>query len=89
MSNDRIARMRDKLEHSFAPSQLEIRDDSHLHVGHAGARHGAGHYTVHIQSQAFAGKKPLESHRMVYAALDDMMGSQIHALSIQAKAPAS
>ena len=84
--SDRVERMRSLLEQAFSPSLLEIRDDSHLHVGHAGARSGAGHYSVTIRAAAFAGKKPLEAHRMVYAAVDEMMGSEIHALSISAGA---
>ena len=87
MSSERIARMQDCLQQAFAPSTLDIRDDSHLHAGHAGARNGAGHYSVTIEAEAFAGKPPLQRHRMVYAALDSMMGSEIHALSISAKAP--
>ncbi len=84
--NPRIESMRQKLEAAFAPSQLEIHDDSHLHVGHAGARSGAGHYRVELRAASFAGKSPVECHRMVYAALADMMGSEIHALSISARA---
>ena len=87
MSTDRIQRIKDTLQDAFSPTHLELRDDSHLHAGHAGARSGAGHYAVSIESTAFSGKKPLQMHRMVYAALDHMMGSEIHALSISAKAP--
>lgn len=85
--SERIDRMRKLLEAEFAPTELEFHDDSHLHAGHAGARSGAGHYRVRIVAAAFAGKRPLEMHRMVYACLDCMMGSDIHALSIQASAP--
>ncbi len=83
---ERIEKMRRLLQDSFQPSHLEIRDDSLLHAGHAGARSGAGHYRVELVSQAFAGKPPLACHRMVYAALDEMMGRDIHALSISARA---
>ena len=85
--NERIARIRERLSAALAPQDLEIQDDSHLHVGHAGARGGAGHYTVHITAAAFSGKPPLERHRMIYAALQDMMHGEIHALSIQAHSP--
>ncbi|HYW04661.1 MAG TPA: BolA family protein [Gammaproteobacteria bacterium] len=81
---DRIARMRRKLEQAFAPSALEIRDDSHRHAGHAGARGGMGHYRVRIRSQRFRGTNPLERHRLVYEALGDMMQTDIHALQIEA-----
>lgn len=83
----RLARMRTLLEAAFAPDTLEIADDSHRHAGHAGARDGRGHFTVEIASAAFAGMPPLARHRAVYAALGDMMQTDIHALAIVAKAP--
>lgn len=84
---ERVARMRLLLEGAFAPSALEVIDDSHLHAGHAGAREGKGHFTVRIASAAFAGMSPLARHRAVYAALGTMMVEDIHALSIQATVP--
>jgi len=83
----RVERIRAALEAAFAPSRLEVEDDSHRHAGHAGARDGRGHFNVLIVSQAFAGKAPLARHRAVYAALGDMMQADIHALSIQARTP--
>lgn len=83
----RVERIRAALEAAFAPSRLEVEDDSHRHAGHAGARDGRGHFNVLIVSQAFAGKSPLARHRAVYAALGDMMQTDIHALSIQARTP--
>ena len=84
---DRIARMRALLEAAFAPRALEVIDDSHRHIGHAGARDGRGHFTVRIVSDAFGGLSPVARHRAVYAVLDDMIATDIHALSIQARAP--
>ena len=84
---DRIGRMRERLEAALAPERLEITDDSAQHVGHAGARDGRGHYSVAIASAAFAGKNAVARHRMVYAALGDMMQTDIHALAIRAEAP--
>jgi BolA protein len=83
----RIARMRELLSQAFAPVALDIVDDSHKHVGHAGARDGRGHFTVAITSDAFSGMPPLARHRAVYAALGGMMDSDIHALSIHARTP--
>lgn len=80
---ERIVRMREKLESALSPANLEIIDDSHLHAGHAGAASGAGHFTVIISAAAFEGKATLACHRLVYAALDDMMTTDIHALSIK------
>lgn len=81
----RVAAIRDVLEAAFTPSELEIRDDSHRHAGHAGARDGRGHFDVRIVSKAFAGMTPLARHRAVYAALGDLMTTDIHALSIRAE----
>ena len=83
----RITRMRAALEQALAPVELDIIDDSHKHVGHAGARGGAGHYSVVIVSARFTGLPLLERHRMVYDALREMMNTDIHALSIQARTP--
>lgn len=83
---ERIARMRALLAAAFDPVVLEVLDDSHRHVGHAGARDGRGHFTVEIVSSAFAGMPPLARHRAVYAALGTMMDSDIHALAIRARA---
>jgi BolA protein len=84
---ERIALIRERLEAAFAPTALEIVDDSHRHVGHAGARDGRGHFTVKIVSSKFVGTKPLERHRMVYEALGSLMLTDIHALSVVAQAP--
>lgn len=81
----RVAAIRDALEAAFSPSELEIRDDSHRHAGHAGAKDGRGHFDVRIVSKAFTGMTPLARHRAVYAALGDLMTTDIHALSIRAE----
>lgn len=87
MSGARVEKIRALLSAALAPSELEVIDDSHKHVGHAGAAGGAGHFTVRIVAEAFRGKRPIARHQLVYAALATMMGPEIHALSIQAQAP--
>jgi BolA protein len=82
----RIERMRALLEAAFAPTLLEIDDDSHKHAGHSGGAQGHGHFSVHIVSTAFAGMSPVARHRAVYAALGGMMQTDIHALAIRAEA---
>ena len=82
----RIERLRTALESALKPSWLEIRDDSALHAGHAGAREG-GHFHVTIEAPAFTGLSAVQRHRMVYAAAAELMGRDIHALSIDARAP--
>lgn len=87
MSNDRSARIRQRLSDALKPELLEIEDESHLHAGHAGARDGRGHFRVTVVSSAFDGKSRLGRHRIIFAALGEMMETDIHALSIQALAP--
>jgi BolA protein len=74
------------LRAAFAPTELAVQDDSHLHAGHAGAREGS-HFSVRIRSTRFAGLAPLARHRLVYDALGDWMRQGIHALAIDARAP--
>ena len=82
-SNQYIDLIRSQLEQALKPTQLEVLDDSEAHAGHAGARQGGGHYTVRIASPLFEGKKLLETHRMIYNALGDAVGQEIHALRIE------
>jgi BolA protein len=84
---DRVATIRQRLSQALQPQALEVIDDSHKHAGHEGARDGRGHYTVRVVAAAFAGKAPIARHRMVYAALGELMHTDIHALAIEAKAP--
>jgi BolA protein len=78
----RLARIRAILTQALAPTRLELIEDSHQHAGHAGARQG-GHFTLRIAAPGFVGKRPLECHRMIYAALGELMHTDIHALSIE------
>lgn len=87
MNTTRSDAIRDRLVRRFAPTLLEVRDDSALHAGHAGARDGRGHFAVRIISIAFAAHGRVERHRMVYAALGELMQTDIHALSITALSP--
>ena len=81
--SDRAQRLRAALQ-SLQPTLLEIRDDSAKHIGHAGAREG-GHFHVTIAASAFNGVPQVQRHRMVYAAAAELMGRDIHALSIDAQ----
>jgi BolA protein len=70
----------------LAPTRLAVRDDSHLHAGHAGAREGR-HFAVTIVSERFEGVGRVARHRLVYDALASLMPRGIHALAIDARAP--
>lgn len=87
MSGERLDMIRRRLTAALAPQRLDITDESLKHAGHAGARSGGGHYVVTIVSSAFSGKSLLQRHRMVYDALSDVLGAEVHALSIKARAP--
>jgi BolA protein len=88
-ADDRIERIRAALRAALSPTRLVIEDESHLHAGHSGAATGRGHFRVEIDSAAFAGHPLLARHRMVYAALGELMQTDIHALSIRAGSPES
>lgn len=87
MTVERIALIRTRLEAAFEPVELDIVDDSRRHAGHAGARDGRGHFQVRILSHRFTGKRTVERHRMVYAALGSLMQTDIHALGLVALSP--
>ena len=80
--------IRTKLTDKFAPSRLEIVDDSDRHQGHAGHREGGeSHFNVVIESAAFEGQSRVARQRMVHAALRDELAGPVHALSVKALAP--
>jgi BolA protein len=77
-----------KLTAAFEPTLLTIEDESHLHKGHGGYRpEGESHFRLHIVSDAFIGKRPLQRHRMVNEVLAEELRDHIHALAIRAEAP--
>jgi BolA protein len=84
--SERLERIRAALA-QLDPAQLELIDESHKHAGHEGARDGRGHFRVRIVAAQFEGRAPLARHRLVYAALGDLMQTDIHALAIDARAP--
>ncbi|MGQ0698229.1 MAG: BolA family protein [Panacagrimonas sp.] len=83
----RIERICETLHAAFPDARIELEDESHLHAGHAGAQSGRGHFRVAIAAAAFKGLAPIARHRAVYAALGELMQTDIHALSIDAREP--
>lgn len=79
----RLDKIKQALEKAFKPSYLEVIDDSAEHYGHAGALTGKGHFTVKISTPHLQNKSRLEQHRLIYAALGELMQTDIHALSIK------
>ena len=82
MTTQRVEAIRLALTQQLAPEALEIVDESHLHAGHAGAKDGRGHFRVTIASKAFEGLSKVQQHKLVYSALQDLMRTDIHALTL-------
>ncbi|MGR3803639.1 BolA family protein [Marinibacterium profundimaris] len=77
------AEIRERLTQAFAPSELQVLDESEKHRGHAGYREGGqSHFHVAIRAPAFEGKSRIARHRAVHAALGPALMSDIHALSL-------
>ena len=77
-----------RLEQALRPTRLDLTDDSEQHRGHGGYNPaGESHFSLRIESAVFAGKTRVERQRMIYAALGELMGARVHALSIRATAP--
>ena len=82
------AQMIERLTAALSPTRLELEDQSHQHVGHAGHDpRGESHFALTIESPTFAGLSRVARQRKVYAALGDLMHERVHALTIRAKAP--
>ena len=82
------AEMLRRLNSALSPTSIELIDDSEQHRGHGGYNPaGESHFTLRIESAAFAGKNRVQRQRMIYGALGDLMESRVHALSIRATDP--
>ena len=81
-----MAQLRSALEQAFAPTTLEILDDSAAHAGHEGSRAG-GHNRVTVVAEAFRGRSRLERHRLVYGAVAPLFQGAVHALNVVARTP--
>ncbi len=84
---DRVQVIEERLSAAFTPQELLVKDQSHLHAGHAGAQDGRGHFEVLIVSEAFGDAGRLQRHRMVFDALGELMDTDIHALRVRALTP--
>ena len=80
----RIEKIQAALAMAFPNAAITVQDESHLHAGHAGAATGRGHFKVRVVTPAFAGLSLIARHRAVYAAVDALMQTDIHALAIEA-----
>ena len=87
MSETRPDTIERLLRDALSPDDIQVKDQSHLHAGHAGAKEGKGHFEVTIVSEHFNELNRVARHRLVYDALGDFMDTDIHALSINAFTP--
>lgn len=85
---DRRQHIEERLRDALEASAVEVVDESHLHAGHAGAASGGGHFRATIVSTRFDGLSRIERQRLVYRALAEEMGGEIHALSMRTLTPA-
>jgi len=83
---NRVERIRQLVQDRLRPEQLDIRDDSKAHAGHASAG-SKGHFHLRLVCSQFSGLTPLQRHRLVYETLAPLFDSDIHALSLIAIAP--
>jgi BolA protein len=80
--------IRSKLAAAFAPTALDIRDESAQHHGHAGHREGGEtHFRVAIVSAAFQGLSRVDRHRKVHEVLDAELKARVHALALTLLTP--
>ena len=73
----------DRLKRNLNVKHIDVIDDSHLHVGHPGAKSGGGHYRLIIQAEEFTGLPRVQQHRIINEQLIDLFKNRIHALSIE------
>ncbi len=83
----RRARIEATLRAALAATHVELVDESHLHLGHAGAASGGGHFRALVVSPRFEGLSRVARQRLVYAALAEQMGGAIHALAMRTLTP--
>jgi BolA protein len=86
-TEQRLAEIQTRLERCLQAETVQVEDEGHHHVGHAGARDGRGHFRVLVISEQFRGKTPIQRHRLVYQAMGELMQTDIHALAIDAYTP--
>jgi BolA protein len=74
--------MEARLTAAFAPTALQVENESYKHAGHAGDDgSGESHFAVRIRAEAFAGMNRVQQHRAVHKALGDIV-PRIHALAL-------
>ncbi len=86
-AEQRLVEIRTRLEAELSPLSLQVEDESHMHVGHEGAKGGLGHFRVLVVSDKFQGQSPIKRHRLVYRAIGALMQTDTHAPAIEPFTP--
>jgi len=82
------AKIETKIKAALAPERLEVKDESHLHAGHAGSRpDGESHFRLLIVSSRFEGLSRVARQRAVNAILRDELRERVHALAMKTMTP--
>lgn len=72
-----------RLRDAFAPTRLEVHDDSEQHRGHGGWREGGGtHMRVVMRAAGLDGLNRVERSRAVHKALAAELAGRVHALAL-------
>lgn len=80
--------IREALMIALEPTRLDVVNESHMHAGHASSPGtGESHFRVLVVSPLFKGLSRVERHRMINAALADLLRHKVHALAIKALSP--
>ncbi len=79
--------IRKQITEHLNPSHLEIINESHLHVGHAGDDgSGQTHFKVVVVSDQFNGMQAVKKHMLINDLLSDCFENGLHALSLKLEA---
>lgn len=77
-----------KIKAHLSPVALDVKDESHLHAGHAGAREGGeSHFRVLVVSEQFEGLSRIARQRLVNDLLREELAGPIHALALKTLTP--
>ncbi|MEM8773057.1 MAG: BolA family protein [Pseudomonadota bacterium] len=77
-----------KLREGLSAQDVSVRDESHLHAGHAGAPEGGeSHFRIVVVASAFAGLSLVARQRRVNDILREELAGPIHALAMKTLTP--
>lgn len=82
-NEERMEEIKRRIQATLDVQEINVKDESHLHVGHAGAKDGRGHFSIEVVSPDFAGMSKIQRHKKIYEAMGELMASDIHALRMR------